>query len=54
MRLHGLHANMCVYIYIYIYINRQSLEKVQLELQIMVQFCATCSKLFIFREGFIS
>ena len=43
---------MCVCVYIYI--NRQNLEKIQLEFQIRVQFCAMCPKLFIFRENFIS
>ena len=36
----------------YIYI--QNSEKIQLNSRIEVQFCAICSKLFIFRENFIS
>ena len=36
----------------YIYI--QNSEKIQLNSRIEVQFCAMCSKLFIFRESFIS
>ena len=43
-----------IYIHIYIYIYSQTLEKIQLDSIIEVQFCIICHKLFIFRENFIS
>ena len=33
---------------------KQTLEKIQLDSTIEVQFCAMCLKLFSFRESFIS
>ena len=41
-------------LYELIYINKQSLEKIQLDFIIEIQFCAISLKLFIFRESFIS
>ena len=37
----------------YVCINRQSLEKIQLDFTIEVQFYVMCHKLFIFRDIFI-
>ena len=48
-----LFEKMFKYIYIYIKINRQSLEKIQLDPTIEVQFYAMCPILFIFRKSFI-